>query len=180
MQAIPKIIDSLRETLLTEARRMLLTDGGRALTIRSVAAACHVAVGTVYNYFRSKDELMAFVILEDWQQTLTGMREGTADAPDVLSGLRCVYDRLTAFEDLYRDAWRTYAASNDAIRQLHLRHGLLVGQLAEIIAALLTRHRSLWTEHLPVFLAETLLTAASRGGSAFDSVSPILERLIHP
>ena len=36
--AMPKIIDDLRESLLREARRMLLQDGGRALTIRRYSA----------------------------------------------------------------------------------------------------------------------------------------------
>ncbi len=174
---IPKIIDDLRPRLLAEARKMLLTDGGRSLTIRSVAASCDVAVGTVYNYFRSKDELMAHVILEDWRAALSALREATAAAPDVLTGLRCVDAELVRFRRMYTETWRQYA-SHDIIGQLGRRHPLLVSQLAEIIATLLERHHALWTPCLPSCLAETLLTTAARTGLNFELITPILERLI--
>ena len=39
-------------------------------TVRSVAAGCGVAVGTVYNYFSSKDMLIAAFMLEMDGQTV--------------------------------------------------------------------------------------------------------------
>lgn len=177
---MPKIIDDLRETLLTAAREMLLKDGGRALTIRNIAARCHVAVGTVYNYFSSKDELMASVMLEDWQEALRRMKEESGQAADVLTGLRCIHDRLQAFDAQYRPAWMNYAASNDAAGQIRKRHSLLIRQLVELISPLLSRCGCLWTETLPGFLAETLLTCAGRGEGCFDRICPVLNRLIRP
>lgn len=175
---MPKIIEDLRATFIREARSMLQNDGGRALTIRNVAAKCHVAVGTVYNYFKSKDELMAHVMLEDWQSAMAAMRRSAEDAPDVLAGLRCVYDALYAFQALYQEAWRTYAASNDAVSNITKRHGLLITQLEGVVAPLLQHHGAEWTEYLPTFLAETLLSASTRGEGSFDQVLPILERLV--
>ena len=60
---MPKIIPGLRDRLVEEAERQLVTGGYTALTIRSVAKACHVAVGTVYNYFSSKEEFVASALL---------------------------------------------------------------------------------------------------------------------
>ena len=48
---MPKIIKNLESKLLEEARRQILEFGYGAVTVRSVAAACGVGVGTVYNYF---------------------------------------------------------------------------------------------------------------------------------
>lgn len=174
---MPKIIDDLRESLLEESRKLLLSGG--ELTIRGVAKCSHVAVGTVYNYFRSKDELMAYVMLEDWQQTVGSMREGAAAAPDVMAGLRCVHDGLAAFCGLYNRAWMNYAASNDASASIRQRHGMVIAQLTDVIGPLLTRHGALWTDCLPTFLAETLLSAAARGEDSFEQIRPILERLVN-
>ena len=52
---MPKIIENLREKLVREAQYQVEERGYSALTIRSVANACGVGVGTVYNYFASKD-----------------------------------------------------------------------------------------------------------------------------
>ena len=87
---MPKIIADLEENILKEARRVLLESGYDALTMRAVASGCGIAVGTVYNYFASKELLCARVMLRDWQQALDGMCEDISSAPDALLGLRCI------------------------------------------------------------------------------------------
>ena len=46
---MPKIIENLETKLIEEAKKQFETSGYSALTIRSVAKACGVGVGTVYN-----------------------------------------------------------------------------------------------------------------------------------
>ena len=70
---MPKIIENLRDQLLKEARRQIAHQGYTGTTIRSVAAACGVGVGTVYNYFSSKEMLIAAFMAEDWQKQLETM-----------------------------------------------------------------------------------------------------------
>lgn len=180
MRTIPKIIEGLQPALIKEARSMLLEDGGRALTIRNVAARCHVAVGTVYNYFGSKDELMAHVMLEDWRSALAAMHGAAREAPDVLAGLRSAYDILCGFADMYRAAWRNYAANNDAMNNIIRRHGLLIAQLTEVVSPLLERFAVTWDPYLPTFIAEMLLSASIRGAGNYQQVLPILTRLVQP
>jgi len=67
---MPKIIENLKERLIDEARRQVEEDGYAAMTIRSVAKGCGVGIGTVYNYFPSKDTLVATFMLEDWQMCI--------------------------------------------------------------------------------------------------------------
>ena len=56
---MPKIIENLEKRLIAEAKRQIAESGYGATTIRSVAKGCNVGVGTVYNYFPSKDALIA-------------------------------------------------------------------------------------------------------------------------
>ena len=65
---MPKIIENLQSRLIEEAKRQIESSGYSAVTIRSVATACGVGVGTVYNYFPSKDALLATYMLEDWKK----------------------------------------------------------------------------------------------------------------
>ena len=65
---MPKIIRDLKSRLIEEAKKQIELAGYGALTIRSVAKACGVGVGTVYNYFPSKDTLIATYMLEDWNR----------------------------------------------------------------------------------------------------------------
>lgn len=60
---MPKIIENLKDRLLQEAQRQMDQCGYGALTIRGIAKGCGVGVGTVYNYFPSKDALLATYLL---------------------------------------------------------------------------------------------------------------------
>lgn len=51
-----------RDELLEEAYRIADAQGLSALSIRSLAQACHVSVGTIYNHFASKDKLTTATI----------------------------------------------------------------------------------------------------------------------
>lgn len=173
---MPKIIVQLRDDILTNARELLFSQGYNAFTMRSVAAACHVAVGTVYNYFPSKVMLVAEVILEDWRATLLRM-DTPAESETPLEGLGRIFEELMRFYDKYDALWKEYAAGNTApLRGAY--HLQLVEQLGEKIANLLAPCAPLYSPALPGFLAETLLDAAARGRGRFDELLPILERLL--
>ena len=77
---MPKKIENLKDMILQDARIILKKQGYEQLAIRKVANDCHIAVGTVYNYFPSKEMLAAYVMLEDWQvegmHSLLGRRLG--------------------------------------------------------------------------------------------------------
>ena len=65
---MPKVIDNIRGRAISEAREILIRDGYAALTIRGIARKLEIGVGTIYNYFPSKEYLAAGVMLEDWQE----------------------------------------------------------------------------------------------------------------
>ena len=90
---MPKIIENLENRLVEEARRQAWEGGYSAVTIRSVAAACGVGVGTVYNYFPSKEYLAAGVMLEDWKEITR--RFSGPDAPGSPENLlHALFDQL--------------------------------------------------------------------------------------
>ena len=47
-----------KEEILKTSRELIRQQGWSAVSIRSVAAACGVSVGSIYNYFESKADLM--------------------------------------------------------------------------------------------------------------------------
>ena len=53
-----KIVTS-KDEILHRSRELIRERGLSAISIRSVAAACGVSVGSVYNYFDSKAELVS-------------------------------------------------------------------------------------------------------------------------
>lgn len=146
--------------------------------MRAVAARCGVAVGTVYNYFPSKEMLAAGVMLEDWQGALARMEQAVSAAADAMAGLRAIFLQIAGFCQVYERAWSAYADGNPAVMLRGEGHELLVSQLSGVIAPLLARFGCAWTAALPRFLAENLLSAAAHGEARFDEMAPLLARLL--
>ena len=55
-----------REAILRVSRDLIQEQGWAAVNIRAVAKACDISVGTVYNYFQSKADLLAAVVESVW------------------------------------------------------------------------------------------------------------------
>jgi len=169
---MPKIIENLRVQLLQEARRQLTSQGYAGTTIRSVASACHVGVGTVYNYFPSKEMLVATFMAEDWQQQLNAMAALPADEPERL--LRGIYDALRSYTEQHRDLFSDSGAVKAGLPGFAPRHQMLREQLAGFIRPLCPGDNAAFTA---AFIAEALISWAMEG-TAFDTLYPVILRLI--
>lgn len=65
---MPKIIENLRETIILESRNLLSNKGYNDFNVREIAKKCNIALGTFYNYFSSKDEVVMEIVREDWKE----------------------------------------------------------------------------------------------------------------
>lgn len=55
-----------KDEILKTSRELIRQQGWSALSIRSVAAACGVSVGSIYNYFDSKAVLLGATVKSVW------------------------------------------------------------------------------------------------------------------
>lgn len=55
-----------REEILQVSRNLINEKGWGAVNIRSVASACNVSVGSIYNYFHSKSDLVGATVESVW------------------------------------------------------------------------------------------------------------------
>ncbi|MEG0830568.1 MAG: TetR/AcrR family transcriptional regulator [Anaerovoracaceae bacterium] len=56
-----------REAILKASQKLALETGLQSINIRGVAASCNVSIGSVYNYFPSKADLMTATIEKVWK-----------------------------------------------------------------------------------------------------------------
>ena len=55
-----------KENILQISRKLIQQNGWAGVNIRSVAAACGVSVGCIYNYFGSKTDLLSATVESIW------------------------------------------------------------------------------------------------------------------
>ena len=69
-ETVPKKIENVQEKILIESKKILLNKGYSNLNIREICSNCTIALGTFYNYFSNKDELLFRILREDWSKTI--------------------------------------------------------------------------------------------------------------
>lgn len=167
---MPKIIEKLETRLIEEARRQIEEVGYGATTIRSVAKACNVGVGTVYNYFPSKESLLATYMLRDWN-TCVAVIEAVATYSDTpVPVLRCIHDQLCQYAQRHQTLFRDESAAATFAGSFSRYHGLLRKQLADPL------RRFCSSDFAADFIAEALLTW-TMAGKPFDEIYGMIGKL---
>lgn len=166
---MPQRIAHARELLLSCGKRHLA--GGRAgsFSIHALTEECGMSVGTFYQYFRSKDELLMQVLAQDWS-----VRVDATAAPDELSlqeRLRRLYGGLRQFE---QDDWPAAAGLFRSTEDYLLFRSRNVRQLCAAMEGVLrrggTRPPESGAETAAFVLTEVLLSAARDSQLTFDEL----------
>ncbi len=175
---MPKKLDSIREKAIAQTREILQTRGYDALAMRDIAAACGVAVGTMYNYFPSKEYLTGCVVLEDWQQAYQAMTDFIGDAQTLTQGLERIYRQMSDFvaSHQYLTAYDRRKAAGDY--DFSGRHSLLCSQLQSILEQLQQRFSVPADRTILIFLAESILNLTVRE-YPYEQVAPAFAKLLN-
>ena len=173
---MPKIIENIREKLLAEAKRQVSENGYTSMTIRSVATACGVGTGTVYNYFPSKDMLVASFMLEDWMLCIQAIEQGSAGAEDVKTALHCMYEELLKYKEKYTNLFADENAEASYMASSTQRHHLLREQLADPLKIWTRKQDKVDASFLAEFIAENMLTL-TMAGKDFAQIASVLLQL---
>ena len=88
------------KAILQASRTLLQEQGWTALNIRSVAAACGVSVGSIYNRFGSKSQLVAATVESIWQEIFCLPQDPGAFA-DLISCVAWLFQRLEESRQTY-------------------------------------------------------------------------------
>ncbi len=166
---MPKKIENAKELLLERAKELLEREGYERLTMRSVANAAGLGVGTAYNYFPSKNVLIASFMLEDWAVCLGKMNACTHSGIERVAFVyACLREFVAAHARLFNDdsAKTSYASAAADF------HKPLRAQVAAVVLPVCGED-----VFLAEFVAESLLRWLVEE-TPFESLRPILEKII--
>lgn len=82
-----------KEEILKTSRELIRRQGWSAVSIRSVAAGCGVSVGSIYNYFDSKTDLIGATVESVWCE-IFHRPEDDAVFRDVQACIAWMYQRM--------------------------------------------------------------------------------------
>lgn len=138
--------EKTREAILETARQLFSEDGFATTTMEQVAARADVGVGTLYNYFKSKN-LLLLALADDATTEMLAKGASVVAAPDpdpisAVGNLLVVYCDIATMLDkpLMRELIAvSFGTARDLLPDLMQLDMLLVSQLSELLTALRAR-----------------------------------------
>ena len=82
-----------KEEILKKSCELIQKNGWATVSIRSLAAACGVSVGSIYNYFESKSALVSATVESVWED-IFHRPDDESVFTDVLSSVKWMFGRL--------------------------------------------------------------------------------------
>lgn len=166
---MPKVIENLKEKIQEEANRQMQEVGYGAMTIQSIAKACGVGVGTVYNYFSSKDEIVIACVAADWMECMDTIRAVAKYSSTYEAVIHCIYDQIYAFGTAHEYIFQNDTAANSIDGAIYRYMRFLSSQLAEPL------RKFCKNDGEAQIIAEALLTWIRTGKSYEEVCSNIMK-----
>ena len=173
---MPKIIENIRARLLEETRRQIEENGYKETTVRSVAAALSIGLGTLYNYFESKDMLVASFMLEDWNKAMVEMRERLGLSISSHEKLKFIFEGLRDFSESHKKLFTDESAQKVFAHTMHERHPLLISQISAMVLPIVSGSDIEDKKLLSDFISESILTW-SASGREYAELEPVFTKL---
>jgi AcrR family transcriptional regulator len=134
---LPRFPDrARRSSILSAAKKLFALRGFAASSVASIASEAGIPVGSVYTYFRGKDEILVAVIEEGWREFSAYLETGIAACPDSVSRLGFLVRRalpaLYADVDLIAILFKEGAGAAGLGAKLDSLAGLVAGILGEL------------------------------------------------
>lgn len=169
-------IKNLDKIILSEAKKLLLEQGPRGITIRVLAPKCGIAQGTIYNYFESREEIVSKVIMSDWAKTAQraekGIRKAESGAEGMLVICKSVKSFLGGYQKVFESKKTKQSDREEFCRQL--RNGIV--DLEEAVF----RRFPCALEPVPyAVFAESILQAGTRNSLDDDEFLRVMQRFFN-
>ncbi|HMN11946.1 MAG TPA: TetR/AcrR family transcriptional regulator [Bellilinea sp.] len=179
-----KVIDVTVDEIIDLGLEIARNDGFSALTIRDVATAARVSVGTVYNLFGDKDTLVGRIMERFWRQTLhVDLERIEAEAIPFLPKIARVYQlfrlRSTEFHNTLMQNFSVTPKLKDDARCTRMDYMQLIGdRIVNLLAAYPKLDSKLQDPNrrseLAVFIADSILSGVRRSAPSLGFVEELL------
>lgn len=181
MFLLPKTLINIKEDILLVTKKLLTEEGYEKLNIRNIASKCGIATGTLYNYYKSKQEIVEEIIKTEWNAMLRRVEQVTKTDMEVIGKLEVIYNELGSIMNDVHKLW--FDISNSKID----------GELSKIKC-----HKKIWLkglsdkilyiigneaenkdyEFLSDVICNMLILYAHQGDVEFKKLSPVIESLL--
>lgn len=99
-----------KEAILQVSRELIRTQGWAAVNMRTVAKTCGISIGSIYNYFENKSELVMATVESVWQDIFYLPKEEVA-FQDFAERVQWIFARMEKGNETYPNFFTMHAMS---------------------------------------------------------------------
>lgn len=110
-----------KDLILEASYKLVLESGPANLSIRSVARACGVSVGSIYNYYPTKAMLVADAVGMFWQTSLSKEMFVASSGEDFITFCERLMHDLEHAIEAFRKSWLSELAALDSESRKEVR-----------------------------------------------------------
>ena len=100
-----RIIENPKQLILDNAKNILYSEGYSNLSIRNVAKASGLAVGTIYNYYPTKKDLVIEMMIEYWGECFKALEIILNSKTSLYDKLFKIFNKLNMFISTFKEVW---------------------------------------------------------------------------
>jgi len=183
---VPGTVENARQRIIESAKQLLIENKDGDFTIRDVARRCGIALGTVYNYYDSKAELIVIIVAQMWDACFDEMRKITST--DFYECIRQVYDILKSYVESFSKNFMYRLASLSSVdKQLSQSYNNRYFTICKgLLTTMIEQHAERFDKQLLVlmsmdglagFILTHLLNIAMKGAD-YDQFDYVLHKLL--
>lgn len=155
---MPKIIEANKDSIILIVKNLIQEKRYNELNCRQIAKIANISSGTLYHFFSSKMEMIAYVLLDDWNKTIHQIQ---TQVP-LKEGLKNIYDGISSFSKNYYSLWE-YSKQNSFEYVSYLsKHSLLINQIQEVLLKIINYNNLTIDNDILEFISETILSYSTR------------------
>lgn len=152
---MPKVIEINKEDLLKIVRKHIDNEEYDKLTCRTLSKEANIGLGTLYKFFKSKQDFIAAIILEDWHK----MMESVIINDNIDICMKSLYEAIYQFSCKYYDLWEY--EKKEFFSSVLEKRDLLVNKVFDYINKICDYNKTNCNQNEKWFLAYNMIQMAS-------------------
>jgi AcrR family transcriptional regulator len=156
-RTLSRVIENPKELILSKAKEILYDQGYHKLNMRALSKACDIALGTIYNYYPTKKDLIVEMMTDYWQDFLDFVLEIANSNTDIYNKLNNIFNELEEFTQNFRQYWLTpeLYGSREYVEGGLQNEYVFMEKLIEIIEDILIKEQDNKSIHIKLGSRET-------------------------
>ena len=105
MLYLSRIIENPQQLILSRAKEILHNEGFKKLSMRNLSKKCGIALGTIYNYYSTKEELIIEMMSDYWKENLYVLEDILNSDDTLYIKLNEIFNKLSIFIKTFKEVW---------------------------------------------------------------------------